>query len=165
MGLGALEANLDIRFRDPPSSLDPANGGCSTPQKLSVSNMVYNVMCQEIPLMPVKSNHRSYASIVSPLPTKGKGLRITWREPLGDIRLSDIERKPQYVEFPRRCSDLRDELKADCQASVQAKREVAGRHLKLMSYAPNGKLTRQKDAGAKSLPNKAKTEDVTRQSF
>ena len=90
--------------------------------------------------MPVKCKHRSYTSIVPPVPTKGKGLRITWREPLGDIRIIDIERKPQYLEFPWRCSDLRAELKADRQASVQAKREVAGCKLKQMSYAPNGKL-------------------------
>ena len=134
------------------------------PQKMSVSNVVYNVTRQEVPLTPVKGKHSSLTTLVPPVPTKGKGLRITWREPLGDIRLTDIERKPQYVEFPRKCSDLRDELKADHQARVQAKREVAGRKLKKMSYAPNGKLTKHKVVGAKSSPNTTKMEIVTRQS-
>ena len=134
-----------------------ASDGYRVPQK------IYNVMCQEILLMPVKSKALSYTGTVPPGPSKGKGLRITWREPLGDIRL--IERKPQYVDFPRKCSDLKADLKADRQAGAQAKKKVAGWKPKQMSYAPNGKLTRYKVAGGKSSPNTAKMEDVTRQSI
>ena len=59
--------------------------------------------------MPGKGKPLSYTNTVPPAPSKGKGLRITWSEPLGDIRLIDIERRAQYVDFRRKCSNLKAE--------------------------------------------------------
>ena len=95
--------------------------GYKVPKKMSVSNVDYNVMSQDISRMPVKSKPLSYSGIAPQATSKGKGLRITWREPLGDIQFIDIERKPQYVDCPRKCSDS----KAELQAGVQAKKNAA----------------------------------------
>ena len=59
--------------------------------------------------MPGKGKPLSYTNTVPPARSEGKGLRITWSEPLGDIRLINIERRAQYVDFCRKCSNLKAE--------------------------------------------------------